>query len=151
LALILFPVSCAIGGKLEAKGRFLGRFTYEDRQRNSRETNALKNLLSFHAVLPSVSIFVSFGRFRRGMKTRAIRPPVQLGLSLPCVRRRQKRPGFEDFKRLQELLAKHGSDAFRCRRLRSFSAKWSRRCAASLNSAERIGFCKSSTRHQFLD
>ena len=30
---------------------------------------------------PSVSIFVSFGRFGRGMKTRALRPPIQLGLS----------------------------------------------------------------------
>jgi hypothetical protein len=39
------------------------------------------------------------------MKTRALRPPVQLGLRLwPYVRRRRKRPGFEGFRRLVRLL-----------------------------------------------
>ena len=37
------------------------------------------------------------------MKTRALRPPVQVGLSLPCVRRRRKRPGFEHFKRFRSI------------------------------------------------
>jgi hypothetical protein len=33
-----------------------------------------------------------------------VRPPVQLGLSLPYVRRRRKRPGFEGFQRFVRLL-----------------------------------------------
>ena len=45
------------------------------------------------------------------VKTR-LRPPVQLGLSLPCARQRRKRPGFEDFKRFVRLL-----------RLRDFSSQ----------------------------
>jgi hypothetical protein len=40
----------------------------------------------------------------QAMKTRAVRPPVQLGLNLPCVRRRRKRPGVEDFKQFVRLL-----------------------------------------------
>src|SRR5437764_2713582 len=39
------------------------------------------------------------------MKTRALRSPVQLRLRLwPYVRRRRRRPGFDDFQRLVRLL-----------------------------------------------
>jgi len=38
------------------------------------------------------------------MKPRALRRPVQLGLSPPRMRRRRKRPAFEDFKRFVRLL-----------------------------------------------
>src|SRR6266496_5040047 len=63
------------------KGCFLGRFTYEDARKRQGNKGASNRPLFLYRSRPSVSIFVSFERFRRGMKRRALRPSVQLGLS----------------------------------------------------------------------
>ena len=55
----------------------------------------------FNDLTPPLKSLKSLSRSPERLRAR---PPVQLELSLPCVRRRRKRPGFEDFQRLGRLL-----------------------------------------------
>ena len=55
----------------------------------------------FNDLTPPLKSLKSLSRSPERLRAR---PPVQLELSLPCVRRRRKRPAFEDFQRLGRLL-----------------------------------------------
>jgi hypothetical protein len=55
----------------------------------------------FNDLTPPIKSLQSLSRSPERLR---VRPPVQLGLSLPYVRRRRKRPGFEGFQRFVRLL-----------------------------------------------